>query len=105
MFLYDKKDKCFDVYDFTASRNDLVDYRMIQMEKIPKDEKVFIAETRVGHYGDIPLFEMYTSKTYDDSVVPASFADDDSEEKKSNGYRCYHFLKSDRRSNRIMKFC
>ena len=101
MFLYDKKDKYLDVYDFTASRNDLVNYRMTQMEKLPEDEKVFIAETHVDPYGDIPLFEKYTGKTFNDSIIPASYADNDSEERKeSNAYRRYHVLKSDRRSKR-----
>ena len=99
MFLYDKKDKYLDVYDFTASRSDLANYRMTQMKELPEDEKVFIADTRVDPYGDILLFEKYTGEIFNDEVLTASYVDNDSEERKtSNAYRRYHVLKADRRS-------
>ena len=109
MFLYDKKRKSLDVYDFTANKDDLVDYRMTQMEQIPETERIFVAETHVGPYGDSPLFEGYTGKTFNDQVLSASYADNDSEErKKGDAYRYYHVLRSDnisKRNNEILLDC
>ncbi len=101
MFLYDKKEKSLDVYDFTANKDDLIDYRMTQMEQIPESERIFVAETHIDPYGDLLLFEKYTGKTFNYEVLSASYADNYSEErKKSDVYRRYHVLKSDNRSKR-----
>ena len=101
MFLYDKKDKSLDIYDFTANKNDLVNYRMAQLEQLPEDDRVFVAETHIDPYGDIPLFEQYNVETFNDLILPANYADNDSEERKNgDAYRRYHVLKRDRRSKR-----
>ena len=96
MLLYDKKEKSLDVYDFSASKDNLIYYRMTQMEKIPKTERFFVAETHTDPYGDSPLFEEYTGKVFNDRLLLASYADNDSEERKNNAYRRYHVLKNDR---------
>lgn len=94
IFLYDKKEKSFDVYNFAASRDDLVCYRRAQMEQIPEQERVFMAEAHIDPYEDSLLFEKYTGKTFNERVLSAGYADNDSEERKqSNAYRRYHVLK------------
>lgn len=99
MFLYDKNKKSLDIYDFTASKEDLINYRITQMEQIPETERVFVAETHIDQYGDSPLFEKYTGKTFNDKILSASYADNDSEKRKnSDAYRRYHVLKNDNRS-------
>ncbi len=94
MFLYDKKENSFDVYDFTAKKDDLISYRKNQIEKIPEEERIFIAETHTDPYGYYsPLFERYTGNTFNDRILFASDADND-----ANNDICYHILKRDNRS-------
>lgn len=99
MFLYDKKENSLDVFSFTACNDDLKCYRITQMKQIPKTERIFVAETHIGQYDDSLLLEAYTGETFNDKILSASYADNDSEERKnSNAYRRYHVLKSDHRS-------
>ncbi len=44
MFLYDMKEKTLNIYKLTSDIEAMKDYRLKEMEKIPEDKRIFVAE-------------------------------------------------------------
>ena len=60
MLLYEINNDILEVYDFSAKKEVLEEYRKRQMQKIPEDERILIAETRISNWSDTPLFESFS---------------------------------------------
>lgn len=103
MFLYDKKEKSLDVYDFTASKESLEKFRMEQIEQIPKDERIMFAETHVKLYGQTPLLKEYIGKNSNNEILSSDYADNE-ERKNNDPYGRYHVLRNDKRSDKDHEF-
>lgn len=95
MFLYDKKDNSIDVYDFTASEENLEKFRKEQMEQIPQDERIMFAETHVKLYGETPLLKAHIGKNFNNEILLSDYADNE-EIKDTDKYGRYHVLKNDK---------
>ena len=96
MFLYDQKDKAFEVYEFNANKDDLINYRILQMKTIPENERIFLAETHVDPYNELLLFENYTKIPHNSKTLLAEYADnEDRKNSIDNAYHRYHVLKTD----------
>lgn len=87
MLLYERNNDILEVYDFSAKKEVLEEYRKKQMQKIPEDERILTAETCISNWSDTPLFESF-STNYSDKILTSNYADN-----KSVSENRYHTLK------------
>lgn len=55
MFLYDKKDKSVDVFTLTYNAEEMRNYKMEQMKKIPANERGLYTEEIMPDYQSVPI--------------------------------------------------
>lgn len=83
------------VYNFEAGIEDIINYRIQQMETIPENERFFVAEACVNLFKEIPVFVPYMQKWCNpDAILNAYYADNENR-RYDNDYLGYHVLKKD----------
>ena len=83
------------VYDFSAQKEDIINYRFQQMETIPENERFFVAEDCVNIFGGIPIFVPYIKKWNNSNEILQAYYADNENRKFDNDYRGYQVLKKD----------
>lgn len=93
MLLYDKKDKdSIRVYEFNGNKEDLMQYRIEEMSKIPENERILEAETYAENWRSIsPVFEYY-AHVFDEVIIPIEQVNAEKSEHSVHGR--YHLLKN-----------
>ena len=69
MFLYDKKDKTIDVFTLTHNPQEIRNYKIEQMKKIPVDERGLFTEEIVPSFQSTPV--LFKKNLYSE-VIPCS---------------------------------
>ena len=77
MHLYEKKNNCIGVYDFSAPKDVLEKYRITEMEKIPENERVLSAINHVASTFQRPYFETYDDEDFNNLIFDYVEADND----------------------------
>lgn len=93
MYLYDKKDKTIDVYSFDANEIVMKAYRETQMQQIPENKRVYIAESYSPELSTTPILAL-SEKELDQRI----FSMEEANSRQDNGN--YHLLSSDKTSRR-----